>query len=80
LEEASACFPASLAALEQWLPPWQTATMPPPAVTEERTAKETTVYELLIAAPAGCEGLAVLLEVDPSGTKRAGAPAEAKSN
>ncbi len=71
LKEASACFPASLAALEKWQPPWQTVAAAPvvqttAAATVERTPQETAVYEMLIAAPAGCEGLARLLGVEPA--------------
>jgi hypothetical protein len=69
LKEASACFPASLAALDTWQPPWQAATVPvvQPVVTAavERTPQEIAVYDLLATAPAGCEGLARLLGIKP---------------
>jgi hypothetical protein len=67
LKEAAACFPASLVALEKWQPPWQSvapAAQTTVAATVERAAKETAVFALLVASPAGCDGLARVLGVE----------------
>jgi hypothetical protein len=74
LKEASGCFPATLAALRDWQPPWQAArpaattapVQPAGAAGVERSPAEAAVHALLVAAPEGIEALARLLGVEPA--------------
>jgi hypothetical protein len=66
LKEASSCFPASLAALRDWQPPWQVAAPMAQKAGVERSATEEAVHALLRAAPEGVEALARLLGVEPT--------------
>ena len=71
LKEAAACFPANLAGLRDWQPPWETAAPPPLAVSRsEPTAislseEEAAVQSLLREQPATTEALARLLGAEP---------------
>jgi hypothetical protein len=85
LKEASACFPATLADLVQWQPPWQaTAAAParPVASLVELSPAEAAVRALLVAAPACTNALAALLglepawQTSPAAGSAAGAPGE----
>src|SRR5262249_24339819 len=75
LKEASACFPANLAALRDWKPPWEVAVPLPasqpaqPAV--ELSAEEASVQALLREQPETTEALARLLGVEPAWPERA---------
>jgi hypothetical protein len=80
LKEASGCFPASLAALRDWQPPWAPARPAPgpeaapqagPARVE-RGPGEAAVFALLAAAPEAVEALAGLLGVEAGWAALAG--------
>jgi hypothetical protein len=67
LKEASACFPAALADLGRWQPPWQAraAAPVPPAAAPQLSTAEVAVRALLVSAPASTDALTVLLGLDP---------------
>ncbi|MCX4090907.1 DUF5682 family protein [Nocardia sp. alder85J] len=59
IREAARTFPATLSALDTWIPPWSLAAAPPPA--PEALAPRDPVTTLLSAHPATCTALATLL-------------------
>jgi hypothetical protein len=65
LKEASLCFPETLEALRDWLPPWQAAAPETASAAVELSPAEAAVRALLVARPASTNALAVLLGVEP---------------
>jgi hypothetical protein len=68
LKEAATCFPATLPALRDWRPPWETAPATPSQPTRpavELTEDEAAVQALLREQPATTESLARLFGADP---------------
>jgi hypothetical protein len=66
LKEASACFPARLDALDDWVPPWQQVAAPAATTDKPKadlTSDEAAARGLLFAAPASMDALAALLEL-----------------
>jgi hypothetical protein len=70
LKEASACFPATLADLAGWQPPWQATTAGPArpvaSLLVELSPAEAAVRALLVAASASTNALARLLGLEPA--------------
>ncbi|MGA8115197.1 MAG: DUF5682 family protein, partial [Actinocatenispora sp.] len=62
VREAGRTFPAGLAAVDSWVPPWETRSTPPgsssPAAT--RSAAHGPVFELLAEHPDACDAVAAL--------------------
>jgi hypothetical protein len=70
LKEASACFPATLAALRDWQPPWEAPAAPQPAAASPALSAalsegEAAVLALLREQPSATEALARLLGAGP---------------
>jgi hypothetical protein len=68
LKEASACFPAALADLGRWQPPWEAPAAPAAPAAQPAAAlspAEAAVRALLASAPACTNALAALLGQEP---------------
>ncbi|WSL80856.1 DUF5682 family protein [Kitasatospora sp. NBC_01266] len=63
VREAGRTFPGTLAALDGWVPPWQTAAAAPPLLAAHPAAGGPAA-ELLAAHPAACDAVAALLGHD----------------
>ena len=73
VREAGRTFPASLAGVDAWVPPWSDRPQP----QEERPAAAPVsgpVTDLVAAHPAACDAVAALLGCDPGWPARAGGP------
>jgi hypothetical protein len=70
-KEAAGCFPAELAALKTWQPPWYAAAVAPLAPSaaapspREQTPTEAAARDLLISEPAAASALCLLLGIEP---------------
>ena len=78
LKEASSIMPASLAALADWRPPWQSSPSPAMGSSPEEVATpspaEAAVAALLAAWPATTDALARILGVEPAPASRPPGP------
>ncbi|MGW3632716.1 hypothetical protein ACWD7F_21545 [Streptomyces sp. NPDC005122] len=61
IREAGRIFPGRLAALDEWVPPWQARPEPAAARTERRAAAGGRGRTLLATHPATCDAVATLL-------------------
>ncbi|GAA3928902.1 hypothetical protein GCM10023085_07820 [Actinomadura viridis] len=72
VREADRTFPAGLAAVDAWVPPWEGRAAPEPAPPIAATGP---VPGLLAARPESCDAVTALLGLDPAWPDAAGDPA-----
>jgi hypothetical protein len=76
VREAGRTFPASLPAVDAWVPPWSAPPMPA-APAGPVPAPPGPVAELLAAYPLACDAVAMLFGLDPVWRSTSPAPVSA---
>ncbi|MFC3999386.1 DUF5682 family protein [Nocardiopsis sediminis] len=83
IREAGRTFPASLPAVDAWVPPWAARPQQPARAAVAQAAPAGPVADLLAENPASCDAVAALLGCDatwPAPDASAGAPGGASAH